>query len=266
MTLILTAVDHENLCHGWLWEIADEDRLVEDVARVALGQYRHVERILAGLTARPPTARAEHVADARDKLSPDADGSTYRRDGWIFQVISWIAAHRCKGAAIIRAPHIRKADHGFDGLQLELSEDGTAISAVVVCEDKATEKPRETITGKVWPEIVKLEGNERITELTHDVTAMLASELRASSALDIDQAVEKILWKDARRYRVSITVRDEHQADEARAALFAGYDQKAAGAVIRRRAETICIPRMRDWMEAFAERVKARLTDLLDDV
>lgn len=266
MTLTLKAVDHEDLCHGWSWEIHDEDQLVEDVARVALGQYRHVERILAGVTGGAPVARAEHVADARAKLSVDPDGSPYRRDGWVFQVISWIAAHQCKGASIVRAPHPRKADHGFDGLQLELSDDGSAITAVMICEDKATENPRPTITSQVWPEIVRLEANERITELTHDVSAMLATQVGAGTALNVDRAVEEILWKDARRYRVSITVKDEHQAEEARAALFKGYDDKATGSVIRRRAETICIPDMRAWMDDFAERVKARLVELIDGV
>jgi hypothetical protein len=266
MALTLTAVDHEDLCHGWSWEIKDEELLVDHVARVALGQYRHIERILAGLTTRPPTTSAEHIADAIAKLSPDANGSTWRRDGWIFQVISWIAAHNNKGDSIIRAPHIRKADHGFDGLQLELSDDGTTISAVVICEDKATDDPRKTITDKVWPEIVKLEMNERITELTHDVTSLLQTQLGGPSAIDVERAVEGILWKEARRYRVSITVKDEHQADEARAALFAGYDEKAAGPVVRRRAETIRIPDMRVWMNRFADRVKARLAELFDDV
>lgn len=32
-------------------------------------------------------------------------------------------------------PDIRKADKGFDGMQLELNEAGTAITAVVVFED-----------------------------------------------------------------------------------------------------------------------------------
>ena len=128
MTLSLTAVDHDDLCHGWTWQIEDEDQLVEDVARIALGQYRHISRILSGLSTRPATTTAEHITDAIAKLAPDANGATWRRDGWLFQAISWIAAHHNKGSAIIRAPHIRKADHGFDGLQLDLSDDGLSIS------------------------------------------------------------------------------------------------------------------------------------------
>ena len=40
--------DHNDLCHGWEWEVADIDVLAERVARVALGQYRHVAQILEG--------------------------------------------------------------------------------------------------------------------------------------------------------------------------------------------------------------------------
>lgn len=183
MTLILTATDHDDLCHGWSWEIDDEDELIDQVARIAVGQYRHIARILAGLRSGPPTTSAEHVADAVAKLSPDSDGSTWRRDGWIFQIISWIAAQHNKDAAITRALHIRKADHGFDGLQLELSADGASISAAAICEDKATDDPRKTITGKVWPEIEKFEANERITELTHDVTSLLEAQLGTGSVI-----------------------------------------------------------------------------------
>lgn len=266
MTLSLTAVDHEDLCHGWTWQIEDEDQLVEDVARIALGQYRHIARILSGLSARPATTTAEHVADAIAKLAPDANGATWRRDGWLFQAISWIAAHHNKGTAIIRAPHIRKADHGFDGLQLELSDDGISISGVLICEDKATENPRATITSQVWPEIAHLEADHRVTELTHDAASLLESHFGATADFDIDGAVEEIIWKEARGYRVSITVNDEHQAEGARATLFGGYDEKAAGAVTRRRAETICIPQLRDWMNSFSDRVEARLREYLTDV
>ena len=114
MTLTLIATNHDDLCHGWSWEIVDENQLVEDVALVALGQYRHVSKILVGLNSRPMPTSAEHVADAVAKLTVAEDGTPWHRDGWLFQTISWIAAHHNKGTAVIRAPHIRKADHGFD--------------------------------------------------------------------------------------------------------------------------------------------------------
>ncbi len=266
MTLTLTATDHDDLCHGWSWEIVDENQLVEDVARVALGQYRHVSKILVGLNSRPMPTSAEHVADAVAKLTVAEDGTPWHRDGWLFQTISWIAAHHNKGTAVIRAPHIRKADHGFDGIQLELSDDGASISALVVFEDKATTSPRATILKDVWPDLVKMEAGERITELTHEAAALLETQLGAFAAIDIDRAVGQILWNEARRYRVSITVDNALAATDARAALFAGYDNKVGGVVARRRAETIVIPDMRAWMGAFAERVKERVTELATNV
>lgn len=53
MPLTLTPIDHEDLCHGWRWEIADEADLARKVAMVALGQYRHVAQILAGIDKKP---------------------------------------------------------------------------------------------------------------------------------------------------------------------------------------------------------------------
>lgn len=266
MTLVLTAVDHDDLCHGWMWEIENEDELVDLTARVAVGQYRHIGRILEGLGGRPPVTTGEHVSDAIRKLAPDTDGSTWRRDGWLFQIISWIAAHHNKGTAIVRAPHIRKADHGFDGLHLEMSDDGKSIAAVVICEDKATSHPRGTISAKIWPDFAKLEANERITDLTHDVTSLLETQFGAYSDVDIQSAVEEIIWKDARRYRISITVKDEAQDAETRAALFAGYGEHVGGPVVRRRAETIRIDDLRVWFASFADRVAARIEKLLNVV
>lgn len=266
MTLTLTAIDHADLCHGWTWEIADETQLVEDVALVALGQFRHVSKILVGLNSRPMPTSAEHVADAVAKLTVAADGTPWHRDGWLFQTISWIAAHHNKGSAVIRAPHIRKADHGFDGIQLELSDDGTSIAALVVFEDKATTGPRATILNDVWPDLVELEEGKRITELTHEAAALLETQLGTFPAVDIDQAVSEIIWKEARRYRVSITAGNEHEAEDARAALFAGYNNKVAGDVVRRRAETVIIPNMREWMAQFAERVIIRVAELAANV
>ncbi len=147
-------------------------------------------------------------------------------------------------------------------MQLELSETGSTISAIVIFEDKATINPRMTITGKVWPEMVKMEAGERITELTHDATSLLETQLGAASEFDIERAVEEIIWKEARRYRISLMVGDEHLEEAARKALFKDYQKRARGDVVRRRAETICIPDMRNWMSAFSDQVKARIAEL----
>jgi hypothetical protein len=227
MTLTLSQIDHGNLCHGWAWTVEDEDALAERVARVALGQYRHVAKILAGVDVLESGASTDHVAAAIKLLTVEDGEDPWHRDGWIFQTISWIAAHQQVKGAVTRPPHILKAHKGFDGMQLELADDGKCVTAVVVFEDKATINARDTIRDEVWPGIVALEAGERVTELTHETSAMLEAQQNRDPDLDIDAAISNILWKEVRRYRVSITIDDTHLKNTDRARLFKGFDEKA---------------------------------------
>jgi hypothetical protein len=202
-----------------------------------------------------PGASADHTAAAIKLLTVNPGEDPWHRDGWIFQTISWIAAHHQLGrGAVTRPPHILKAHKGFDGMQLELSEDGKSVTAVIVFEDKATDNARATIRKDVWPGISALEAGQRVTELTHETTAILEAQQRLDSEINVDVAIANILWKDARRYRVSITIGDTHVQQDARARLFKGFDETAPGDVRRRRAETFYIPELRKWMDAFAKR------------
>jgi hypothetical protein len=48
MTISLTPFDCGELCHGNTWSVEDEGVLADQIARVAVGQARHVAKILAG--------------------------------------------------------------------------------------------------------------------------------------------------------------------------------------------------------------------------
>ncbi|MDX8536028.1 hypothetical protein RFM23_00150 [Mesorhizobium abyssinicae] len=259
MTLTLVPIDHGELCYGWAWTIDDEDVLAERVARIVLGQYRHVAKILSGAGVPGPAANAEQANAAIKQLTLAEGEDPWHRDGWLFQAISWIAAHQQPSASLTRMPHIRKADKGFDGMQLELNEAGTAVTAVVVFEDKATDKARDTIRDDVWPGIVALEKGERLNELSQEVSAMLDARAAADPEFDLDTAIANTLWHDSRRYRVSITIGDTHNNADARAKLFKGFDDSAPGAAARRRADTIYLPAMRSWMASFAARVIVKI-------
>ena len=266
MTLTLAKIDHGELCHGWSWTVADEDELAERVARIALGQYRHVAKILSGAGIPGPSTTAQQARAAIKLLTVGEGEEPWHRDGWVFQAISWIAARQAPSGSVTRAPHILRADKGFDGLQLQLSDDGKVITAVIVFEDKATENARSTIREDVWPGIAALEAGERLNELTHEVSAVLDAHAAADPELDVDSAIANILWKEARRYRVSVTINDTHNSDQARARLFDGYDSNAPGGVERRRADTIYLPRLREWMDAFAARAIASVKRIAADV
>ncbi|MEI9990208.1 MAG: hypothetical protein WDM86_09230 [Rhizomicrobium sp.] len=255
MSLTLSAIDHGQLCHGFSWTITDEDTLSQRVARVALGQYRHVSKILGGAGVDGPSTSAEQAKAAISLLTVEPNEDPWHRDGWIFQTISWIAAHRDTKGVVTRPPHIIKAHKGFDGLQLELSADGKAITAVVIFEDKATDNARQTIREDVLPGIAALEAGDRANELTHEVNGVLDAQARLDPGLDVDAAISNIMWKEARYYRVSITVGKTHSTSARRAKLFKGFDENAPGDVKRRRAETMYVPELRKWMDQFANRV-----------
>jgi hypothetical protein len=264
MALMLEKVSSADLCEGSEWVVADEDALAERIARIAVGQYRHVAKILLGEGATAAAVTLAAKTDAITLLTLKKDEKPWHRDGWLFQAISWIAAYTAGGAAI-RAPHLIKAHKGFDGLKLELTDAGE-VTAVIIFEDKATEQPRDTIRDEVWPGIVKLERGERTNELSQEVSSLLEAQLKTFPNLDVDAAVQQIVWKDARRYRVAITVDRPHMTTEKRKGLFKDYDKHAPGDITRRGAETLCLSDLRPWMQAFADKVISKIKALPDSV
>ena len=247
-------ITFEPICNGnsWSgsdWSITDEDELAALIARVALGQYRHVLKVLneTDCIAYAPTQSA--LAGAIRMLTAKDPEKPYHRDGWLFQVISWIAANLQDPETLKTPPHMIHADKGFDGLHLRLDASNENVISVIVCEEKATDGPRGKITSQVWREFKSLEAGERDNELVSETTTLLAQ----NSHLDPDRAVYEILWKQARAYRISITIGDKNCSNEGRKSLFKGYKNVTPGDnVEKRRAETFHQSKLRAWMKRMA--------------
>jgi hypothetical protein len=247
VTILLTPFAHGELCHGNTWSIQDQSKLADHIASVALGQSRHVERILAGANLSSPLTTGGAVAGAIALLTV-ANGDPWHRDGWVFQVMSWIAAHIAKPGSYIRPPHMIAAHKGFDGLQLEMDDTTGAVGAIIIFEDKATDNPRKTIRDEVWRDFKELEAGDRENVLTAEIVALL----QTLPGVNPDIAIQNILWKQARHYRVSITVGDTHATDKGRVRLFRDYDTVASGVAKKRRAETFHVKDLRKWMDGLA--------------
>src|SRR5687767_1374983 len=129
MSITLTPFADGQLCHGSSWTVPNEGTLAGQIARIALGQSLHVERILSGAGLAPPPVVEAARAGAIALLTVSDPAYPYQRDGWMFQAMSWIAAHRAAPTALIRAPHMIPAHKGFDGLQLELDATGQTVTA-----------------------------------------------------------------------------------------------------------------------------------------
>jgi len=236
---------------GSTWMIEDEDVLADMIARVAIGQSRTVERILHATDASLVEYPTGGFVGARSLLAVEEGQDSYHRDGWVFQVISWIAAHSQDDDALIRAPQMIKADKGLDGLIVEFNDDG--VAQAIICEEKATENARQKVQSAVWPEFMDFETGARDNELVASVTALLAQ----SGDLDPDRAVADILWQDTRAYRVAVTVDGTHRDDVGRKSLFKGYEVAVSGDVTRRRAETLFLDDMRSWVDLLAMKAVA---------
>ncbi|MEP3332396.1 hypothetical protein [Sedimentitalea sp.] len=231
--------------------------LARHLAKVALGQYRHVAKVLAATQAADVVPFASAFEGARSLLiSKQKD--PWHRDGWVFQVISWIAAHLSSEGELITPPHMQHADKGFDGLHLHIDAETGKVCKAVLCEDKATTNSRNKVQSQVWPEFESFEAGTR----DHELVARVTSLLETRPEVDPDEAIAGVLWDDARSYRVAVTIGDEHNSEGGLNKLFKGYDDNVEGDVERRRAETLYVKDLRLWMTCIVDKALAVLEEL----
>ena len=162
------------------WSIDSDHELAKLVARIALGQYRHVLQILSETDFASSAPATTALAGARQLLTVPDGSDPFHRDGWLFQTISWIAAHIQDNTALIAPPHMQHADKGFDGLHVLIDEKTQTVRSVVICEDKATSNPRDTIRDLVWKEFSDLEAGSSDHLLTAEVSTLLATRLHST--------------------------------------------------------------------------------------
>lgn len=231
----------------------DDDTLAQGIAQVAMGQWHHLASILrAGHEmSNPSEGYAINGAIATLTAPPGSpEWKIHHRDGWLFQVISWIAAVE-SGRGPTRAPHMSHAQKGFDGLQLLLSRDRSRVKRIVIFEDKATTNPRGQVRDKVWPALVVMEAGER----DHELRSELSSLLEQAPNLDPVQAVNQVMMTKANRaYRISVTVGSTQGSRVGIARVFAGYDTVVPGPRFRRRAHVLEVEDLREWMSDLAEK------------
>jgi hypothetical protein len=230
---------------GSSWTIASDDELAKLVARVALGQSHYALRVLKETGFIGPKAAATTLPGALKLLTAADPNKPYHRDGWLFQVISWIAAHLQEPGGLIMEPHMIHAHKGFDGVHIKMVGDG--VDTVVICEEKATKNPRKMVQDRIWAEFEDMQKGDSDHRLLSEVLVIL----KAQGGIDLDAAIERLVWKNARAYRVAITVADEDIDD-----VFGGYPDVIVGDVLKRRSEVLPLKNMRSWMSAIAAKAR----------
>jgi len=234
---------------GSSWVVADDDKLADMVAHVALGRSRYVRRVLNETGFKTPDPKETELAGAIKLLTALNPAEPWHRDGWLFQVVSWIAAHLQDPDGIIAPPHMIHAHKGFDGIHVKLDPETYQVISVVVCEEKATDNAQKMVN-RIWKDFEKVQLGERDNELVAEVTRLLETR----KDVDVDKALEEIIWKDSRGYRIAITIGDEHNHVQGHSKLFKGYDDIVDGDVGRRRGEVLYLANLRRWMDEIASK------------
>jgi len=233
------------------YEIVNKSLLAKYVAEMLLGHHHHILRIIKSLSASFPVHKNESIDQIIEKIV-NADPS--KRDGWLFQMISWIVLAKSKSGDLFYSnyPHFAPAQHGIDGLAITLNVDDT-IKNIIITEDKCTIHPRNKITSQVFPEFKEFESGAKDNALVGIISSLIGG-LNAGEILEKVQ--NDIFEKKYRLYRIGITREESHNSLNGRKNLFSNYDKCVDGSTsVRRSAASIHLEDMRDWMADFANQV-----------
>jgi hypothetical protein len=100
--LLTKAVPIDNYCTGDRWSAQDETQLARLIAIIAMGQAAYAAHVLKELLPATPAFTDDDLrGEAKIRLTIQEDGKKprtgyprWQRDGFIFEVISWIAARQ----------------------------------------------------------------------------------------------------------------------------------------------------------------------------
>jgi hypothetical protein len=252
---------------GDRWTVQDIDRLARLIALIAMGQAIHAAKIIGELAPVSPAITADAlIVAAKQQLRINGttedhrNASRWRRDGFLFEAISWIAARQQSSThTYLKDPHIKSTNQGIDGLMIEMEADGLKVSRATIFEDKCSDNPRA-----IFRDVMKsFEGHHNHARAPELVS--VAASLIAKSGIDATTAVEaaaRVLDLACRRYRASLAITTEDDCQRRRASLFKGYGAlKGIKAEQRVGATFVIDDALRGWFDKLADRAMAALDD-----
>ncbi|UCR85088.1 hypothetical protein [Pseudomonas chlororaphis] len=256
-------------CVGSVWHVQQRPKLVQSIAFVAVGQAFTARRILHELSPGSPPFIKSLQEEAKIRLTVQDDYKsgerygypTYQRDGFIFEVVSWVAALQNHGKEVLlKDPHTSATSQGLDGLMITLSADRSRVDLTTIFEDKCTENARETFRDKVIPGFQDRHSNKRGAELV-----ATASTLLRMAAVDADAVAmlsASVMDRTLRSYRAAFALTSEFELIEARQKLFKGYEKIVDLDSSRRIGACFIVEgELREWFNVLAEDVRKYLDD-----
>lgn len=200
------------------------------------------------------------TGDGKDKQ----DASRWRRDGFLFEAISWIAAKQSAGPnALMKDPHLKSTTQGLDGLMVELDAAKSELVRATIFEDKCSEDPRAKFRDEILPAFADHHANNRGPELVAAAAALIKEVGLGGTAAT--RAAGRVLGLSFRHYRAALAVAQTDDSQKRRQALFKDYE-KLKGVNPRQRmgASFITPGDLRDWFDALVKKAIAFIDSLPD--
>lgn len=251
--LRMSLVD-DAFCQGVSFDVTNDEVLADAIALILVQEFSLARQLVAdpGTTIPAVTLERSDIDDIIARRLKPVD--KYHRDGLLFQLVMWLAVHLdLQDGDLVALPHSQGSAKGQDSLIVHRASE--SVIALTICEDKATENPRDTVRDSVWPEIKLYESGGRRDELRSGVIATLGTG--GVGTEEAERLIRGISWEGRRRYRVRVTVEGSRPSK-----LFDGFSDLVAGSNEMRRGETMLIPAVRTWMDDLALRVEAQLRTL----
>lgn len=252
--LEITPMDCLPLVMDNSYRVVETDLLAKWVAQLLLGNSLHIARVIEGLDSQAISMKNKTIDGVIKKLE---EADVYKRDGWLFQMISWIAlkmtlqAQHGDKRVFMNAPHTAAAQQGVDGFALVV-DDENMIKYIVLCEDKCSEHARTIITSQVYPEFVSFEEGYQNNRIITEISSIIRGEDGGMLLQSIqDNIADNKYWM----YRIGVTRQNEYDDLDGRKKLFKDYDDKVKGDSDRRSAATVNLDDLRVWMDGFYKMV-----------
>jgi len=271
--LVTEAVLIDDHCTGDRWSAQNETELARLIAIIAMGQAACAAHILKELLPATPAFTNDDLRrEAKVRLTVQEDGKKprtgyppWQRDGFIFEVVSWIAARQTHGErALLKDPHVSATSQGLDGLMIELADDKSKVVMTTVFEDKCTDNPRETFLQKVIPALLERHQNKRSAELVAAASVLLRmAGIDEAAAARLAAAV---MDRNQRGYRAAFALTTEHDSQVERQKLFKGYDALDGISPKQRIGASLIVSgKLREWFDALALKAITYLDELKVD-
>lgn len=247
-------------CVGERWVTINEKTLASLVAIIAMGQVAQASHIVTKLAPITPAySDADSKNEAKIRLTVQEKKTVHRkgyprsqRDGFIFEVISWIAARQTHGKlAYMKYPHVNATSQGLDGLMLEFSADRSKVERTTIFEDKCSRDPRRAFTRQVIPVFQNIHGNKRSAEIVAAASVLLRTACISDS--QVAQLAVAVTDRKTRRYRAALAVTDKYNNQKKRVELFSGYNKIKNIRADQRLGACLVVPsNLRDWFDKLA--------------